>query len=145
MAAHGARAESARSAESTESGPSVGSGESTSAIRGLLAALADALTTRLDLAAVELEIHLHSMMQALLWIGAAVGCALLAFTCAVASLIVMLWDTHRLVGLLAGTAAFVLLAAVFAFLGLRALRAQPAVLEGSLEELREDQRSVLGE
>jgi uncharacterized membrane protein YqjE len=63
----------------------------------------------------------------------------------VAALIVMLWDTHRLLGLLVGTAAFVLLAAVFGVLGVRALRAQPAVLEGSLQELHEDQRRVLGE
>jgi len=117
-------------------------GAPASALGGLLGAAFDALRTRLDLAAVELEIHLLSLVRVLVWLMAAVACALLAVAFAVTALVVALWDTHRTLGLIGGTLAFLALAGVCAALGARTLRRQPGVLEGSLQQLREDRRGV---
>jgi len=114
------------------------------AVRGLFAALLEALRTRLDLAAVELELHLRGLLRLLVWGVGAVACAMLALGFGVMALIVAFWDTHRMVALLGGSVLFVALAALFGYLGARALRSQPELLEGSLEQLREDQRRVGG-
>ena len=91
------------------------------ALQGLLTAGIEALRTRLELAAVELEIHLG-----------------------VTALIVALWNTHRMLGLLGGSVVFVALAALLGYLGLRTLRNRPGPLEGSLAQLAEDERRVGG-
>ncbi|HEY0768214.1 MAG TPA: phage holin family protein [Steroidobacteraceae bacterium] len=108
-------------------------------LSGLLGAGLDAMRTRLDLAAVELEIHLLALMQVLVCLIGALGCALLALAFGATTVIVALWDTHRTVGLLGGTALFVGLAVLFGALGVRTLRKQPRVLESTLQELRKDQ------
>ena len=86
----------------------------------------------------------NSMFQRLDPTCVAVACALLAFAFAVSALIVALWDTHRILGLLGGTAAFIVLATLCGVLAARLLREQPKVLEGSLQQLREDQRRGAG-
>jgi uncharacterized membrane protein YqjE len=115
-----------------------------SAFGGLLGAGLDALRTRLDLAAVELEIHLLALLRVLVCLIGAVACALVALAFAVITLIAALWDTHRTLALLGGTVLFVALAVLLGALGARTLRNQPRVLEGSLQQLREDQRRAEG-
>jgi uncharacterized membrane protein YqjE len=114
-------------------------------LRGLFAAALEALRTRLDLAAVEFEIHLHTLLRVLVWALGAVACALLALVFGITALVVALWDTHRMLALLGGCVLFVALAVVLGWLGARALRTQPSLLEGSLAQLREDQRRAGGE
>src|SRR6516162_4815066 len=113
-------------------------------VRGLFAALLDALHTRLELAQVELEIHLRALLRSLIWAVGAVACAMLGVTCGVMALIVALWNTHRMLGLLGGMVAFVGLAALFGYQGMRALRVRPGALEGSLAQLAEDERRARG-
>ena len=115
------------------------------ALRGLFAAALEMLRTRLDLAAVEFEIHLHTLLRALVWALGAVACALLALVFGLTALVVALWDTHRMLALLGGSALFVALAVILGLLGARSLRNQPPVLEGSLAQLREDQKRAGGE
>ncbi len=113
-------------------------------VRGLAAAGIEALRTRLDLAAVELEIHVLLLLRMLAWIVAAVACLLTALAFGATALIVALWNTHRMLGLLGGSAAFILLGALLLWLGLRSVRNRPGLLAGSLEQLGEDQRRVSG-
>ena len=114
------------------------------AIRGLLASGLDALRTRLDLAAVEVEIYLLRVVQMLLWALAALSCALLALVFGLVSVVVALWDTHRMAGLLGGTLLFVVLAVVFGTIGVRTFRKRPGILDGTLEQLGHDQRNAKG-
>ena len=114
------------------------------ALRGLFAALLQALHTRLELAGVELEIHLRALVRSLIWGVGAVACAMLALAFGMLALIAALWSTHRMLALLGGTLTFVLLAALFGYLGARALRIHPDVLEGSLEQLSKDERQARG-
>jgi len=109
-------------------------------LRALLGAGVEALRTRLELAAVELEIHLLSLVQVLVWLMAALACALLALVFGITTLVLALWDTHRTAGLIGATGLFFALALVCAWLGARILRRQPRILESSLEALREDQQ-----
>ena len=111
-------------------------------VRGLAAASIEALRTRLDLAAVELEIHVLLLLRMLAWIVGAVACLLLALAFGATALIVALWNTHRMLGLLGGSAAFILLGALLIWLGLRSVRNRPGLLSGSLEQLAEDQSRV---
>jgi uncharacterized membrane protein YqjE len=113
------------------------------ALRGLFAALLQALHTRLELAGVELEIHLRALVRSLIWGVGAVACAMLALAFGMLALIAALWSTHRMLALLGGTLIFVLLAALFGYLGARALRIRD-VLEGSLEQLAKDERQARG-
>ena len=114
------------------------------ALRGLLAAGLDALRTRLDLAAVEVEIYLIRFVRMILWLIAAVACALLALVFGLVTIVVALWDSHRMLGLLGGTGLFVVLAVVFGIVGARTFRGRPNVLAGSLEQLEHDHRSAKG-
>jgi uncharacterized membrane protein YqjE len=122
----------------------MGGGSHVGALRGLLAAGLDALKTRLDLAAVEVEIYLLRVVQMVLWAIAALACALLALVFGLVTIVVALWDTHRMLGLLGGTGLFVVLAALFAYIGARTFRGRPNVLAGSLQQLEHDQRSAKG-
>ncbi len=121
-----------------------GTPESPGVVRGLFAALLEALHTRLELAGVELELHLRAVLRSLIWALGAVACAMLGVAFGVLALIAALWNTHRMLALLGATLAFILLAALFGYFGMRALRVQPGVLEGSLEQLAEDERRARG-
>jgi uncharacterized membrane protein YqjE len=118
--------------------------EPAGAVRGLVAALLEALHTRLELAGVEVEMHLRALLRSLIWAVGAVACAILALGFGMFALVAALWDSHRTLALLGGTVLFTLLGALFGFLGARALRVHPDVLEGSLEQLAEDERRARG-
>jgi uncharacterized membrane protein YqjE len=109
-----------------------------------MAGVIEALRTRLDLAAVELEIHLLLLVRLLAWILGALACALLALAFGVTALIAALWDTHPALALLGGSGLFVVLAALLGYIGIRSIRRTGGALEGSLEQLAEDQRRVGG-
>jgi uncharacterized membrane protein YqjE len=114
------------------------------ALRGLLAAVLDALRTRLDLAAVEFEIHLLGLMRLLLWAVAALACVLLGLLFALVALVAALWDTHRMLALLGGSGIFLAAGVGLAYLAVRSLRGQRGILDGSLQQLAEDQRRAGG-
>jgi uncharacterized membrane protein YqjE len=113
-------------------------------VRGLLQVAFEALRTRLDLAAVELEIQLLLLVRLLAWFLGALACALLGLLCAATALIVALWNTHRMLGLLGGSAAFLALAALLGYLGVRTLRRESGPLDASLGQLAEDARRAGG-
>lgn len=109
-------------------------------LRGLLAAALDALHTRLELASVELEIHLIGLVRLLLLAVAAILCALLGLAFGIVALIATLWDSHRVLGLLGGGVAFLVLGLVCALLGARIFYRRPGILADSLGQLERDQR-----
>src|SRR5690242_11119987 len=122
----------------------MGGGSHIGALRGLLAAGLDTLKTRLDLAAVEVEIYLIRIVTMILWAIAAVACALFALVFGLVTIVVALWDSYRMAALLGGTALFVVLAVVFGLIGARTFRGRPNVLEGTLQQLDHDHRSAKG-
>ena len=113
-------------------------------VREFMVALIEALHTRLELAGIEFEIHLRALLRSLVFAVSAVACAMLGVTCGVMALIVALWNSHRMLGLLGGMVVFIALAAILGYQGARALRVHPDVLEGSLEQLAKDERRARG-
>lgn len=113
-------------------------------IRGLLAAVIDSFKTRLDLAAVEAEIYLVYLAQLLLWGFAAVACALLAIVFALTAVVIAVWQTHRMAGLLGSMAVLVVLAVICGYIGARIFRARPPLLAGTLGQFEHDERRVSG-
>ena len=124
--------------------PSPGAHREAGPLRALLAAVLEAIGTRLELASIELEINLLGMLHALLWALAAMLCGLAALAFGVVALIAALWSTHRMLGLLAGGLSFVVLAVVFGWLGARSFHRRPGLLCDSLEQLERDRRRAAG-
>jgi uncharacterized membrane protein YqjE len=118
--------------------------EHTASFRGLLSTLIDALKTRLDLLTVESEIYLRRVLQALIWAFAAISCALLAFVFVIVAVIAVLWDTHRMLGILSGAAFFVVLAGIFGAMSTRRMRGRPPILEHTIDELEHDRQRMRG-
>jgi uncharacterized membrane protein YqjE len=113
-------------------------------LQGLLAAALDALRTRLELAAVELEIHLIGLARSLIWAVAAILCALLGLVFGIVALIATLWDSHRVLGLVGGGLAFLVLALVCALMAARIFYRGRGILADSLGQLERDQRRAGG-
>jgi hypothetical protein len=80
-----------------------------------LSTLIDTLVARLGHAA-----------RALLWLIAALVCAMVAGVLGMTALIVSLWDARPVVALVAAGIGLAILAALFGVIGARRLRAQPA-------------------
>lgn len=113
-------------------------------VRGLLAAILDSVKTRLDLAAVESEIYLVYVAQLLLWGFAAVACALLAIVFALTAVIIALWETHRMAGLVGSMVVLLVLAVICGMIGARIFRGRPPLLAGTLAQFEHDQRRMAG-
>ena len=113
-------------------------------IRGLLAAIIESFKTRVDLAAVEAEIYLVYVAQLLLWGFAAVACALFAIVFALMAVVIAVWTTHRMAGVIGSIAILLILAAVCGFIGARIFRQRPPLLAGTLGQFEHDQRRVAG-
>jgi len=127
-----------------DAGAEAGGPEGPGRIRGLLAAIIASFKTRVDLAAVEAEIYLVYVAQLLLWGFAAVACALLAIVFALTAMIIALWTTHRMAGLLGSMFVLLILAAICGYVGARIFRARPPLLAGTLGQFDHDQRRVGG-
>lgn len=127
-----------------EPGAEAGGSRGPGLIRGLLAAIIDSFKTRVDLAAVEAEIYLVYVAQLLLWGFAAVACALLAIFVALMAVVIAVWTTHRMAGLVGSILVLLLLAGICGFIGARIFRARPPLLAGTLGQFDHDQRRVAG-
>ncbi|MDE2450819.1 MAG: phage holin family protein [Gammaproteobacteria bacterium] len=112
--------------------------------RGLIATILDSAKTRLDLAAVEAEIYLVYVAQLLLWGFAAVACALLAIVFALTAVVIAVWTTHRMAGLIGSMVVLLLLAVICGMIGARIFRGRPPLLAGTLGQFEHDQRRVRG-
>ena len=113
-------------------------------VRGLLATIIDSLKTRVDLAAVEAEIYLVYVAQLLLWGFAAVACALLAIVFALTAVVIAVWTTHRMAGLIGSMVVLLVLAVICSLIGARIFRGRPPLLAGTLGQFEHDQRRVAG-
>ncbi|WP_020656323.1 phage holin family protein [Massilia niastensis] len=100
--------------------------------------------TRLELAAVELQEETQRLFGYLAWALAAAFLAAGAVVLAVLFVLVLFWDSHRLLAVGGMTALFAL-ASMFTLAKLRAgLASRPPLLGATLAELRKDMESVKG-
>ena len=101
--------------------------------------------TRLELAAVELQEETQRLFGYLAWALAAAVLALGALVLAVLFVLVLFWDTHRLLAVGGMTVLFAL-GCGFAVMKLRTgLASRPPLLGATLAELRKDVEFAKGE
>jgi uncharacterized membrane protein YqjE len=82
--------------------------------------------------------------QLLLWGFAAVACALLAIVFALTAVVIAVWTTHRMAGLIGSMVVLLVLAVICGMIGARIFRGRPPLLAGTLGQFEHDQRRVAG-
>ena len=116
----------------------------TAAVGRIAASLLDLARTRLELASIELQEATRRLVGYLVWALAAAVLALFALGLVVLFVLVLFWDTHRLLAV-GGMAVLFALACGFAVMKLRAgLAARPPLLPATLAELRKDAAALKG-
>jgi uncharacterized membrane protein YqjE len=106
--------------------------------RGVLPLLLSMISTRLELAAIDVEAHLQATLAAMLTTFIAVVLALIAFTFVGVVVIVVFWDTHRLAAALGVLGAYGSLALFVALRARSAWNTRPPALAATLHELELD-------
>ena len=115
---------------------------STSSDEGMLDLLAAMASTRLELAASDLEDHLGATATAVGYAIAAFILALIALAFAGVVIIAIFWDTHRVVASLATLAGYVVIALAFVGRARARWRARPPAFAATLRELELDREAV---
>ena len=107
-------------------------------LRRALATLIELVYTRLELVGVEVEATVRHFLGLLLWCIVALFSASLAMLMLVLTVLIALWDTHRLLaaGVITASLALVALAAVFVVR--HRVRTRPRLLAATIAELRRD-------
>lgn len=117
----------------------------TAAVRRIGADLLDLARTRLELAGIELQESGRVLLGYLAWGVAAAVLALFALWLVVVFVLVLFWDTHRLLAVGVMALLFIL-GTVCAAMKLRAgLAARGPLLPATLAELRKDAAALKGE
>lgn len=103
------------------------------------------LRTRLELAAIELQEETHRLLGYLAWGVAAAFFAVVAVLLAILFVLVLFWDTHRLLAV-GGMILLFALGSLLAFLKVKGeLSSRPPIMAATLAELRKDAQAVKGE
>ena len=125
--------------DAPEESPRVGLFDS---LKALLATLVGIAHTRVELISTEVEEQFARLVSLLAWGLVAVFFAFTGVILSAIALIVLFWDSNRVLAAAALAAAFVLLA-VIAVLGFIAkARARPRLFEASLDELAKDRSQL---
>jgi len=109
---------------------------------GVLDLLAVMASTRLELAASDLEAHLGATAASVGYAIAAFVMALIALTFAGIVIIAIFWDTHRVIASLATLGGYVLIALAFLIRARTRWRARPPAFSATLRELELDREAV---
>jgi uncharacterized membrane protein YqjE len=107
-------------------------------LRRLLSTLVLLLQTRVELLATEIEEELLRLARLLLWSAAGLLCAAFGLLWAAITVLILLWDSHRVAAALGIAVVFTGAALVSAWVVRRGLRQRPPLLAATREELRRD-------
>lgn len=112
-------------------------------LANLLATAIGIVQTRLELLSTELQEEVHRVAELMVWsvvalLAAGAGLFLLALV-----VILLFWDTHRVLAAVGVTSAFFVIAIVAAFVLRAKLRAKPPLLDATIAELKKDRDSLL--
>lgn len=111
-----------------------------------ITALAVAIAhNRLDLLSTDLEVAREQLVSVLITVLVALFCLCFGALLLALFVVVLFWDTHRLIALGAVTGLFILAGGFCLLRVLRALRAMPATFEASLAELAKDYKALKAE
>jgi uncharacterized membrane protein YqjE len=114
------------------------------ALRRALADLIRLAHTRIELVSVEMEARLLNSRHVMMWSVVALFSASLALLTLSLTVLIIFWDTHRLLAASTITACFATMAVAAALVVRRRLRERPRLLAATIEELKRDAASVDG-
>ena len=114
-------------------------------LRRMLATAAELGHTRLELASVELAAELQHVQNTLLWSIAAMFSGAIALLLLALTVLVVFWETHRLLAAFAITAFFAIFAVGATLLVRQRIRTRPQLLSATIEELKRDAAALEGE
>ncbi len=112
------------------------------AARRMLATLIAIVHTRLELFTTEIEEEIHRAASILLWSLVALFFGSLTVLMLAVTVLVVFWDTNRILAASLITGTFLLLTAVFALLARARLRAKPHFMSASIAELKRDREAL---
>ena len=104
-------------------------------LSGLVVAIAH---NRLNLLSTDLEIARERTVSVLMMVLVALFCLCFGALLLALFVVVIFWDTHRLIALGGVTGLFLLIGGIYLWRVLRALKRMPATFEASLTELAKD-------
>ena len=108
-----------------------------------IAALVVAIAhNRLNLISTDLEIAREQTVSVLMMVLVALFCLCFGALLLALFVVVIFWDTHRLIALGAVTGLFILFGGVCLWRVLKALKSMPATFEASLAELAKDYKQL---
>jgi uncharacterized membrane protein YqjE len=108
----------------------------------LVATLVGVAHTRLELLSTELQREMHRVAEILVWTLVALLCAGIGLFLLALAIIVIFWDTHRVLAAVLVTGAFFGFAAIAGFVLRAKLRAKPRLIDATLTELAKDRDSL---
>ena len=111
-----------------------------------ITALAVAIAhNRLNLLSTDLEIARERTVSVLIMVLVALFCLCFGALLLALFVVVIFWDTHRLIALGGVTGLFILIGGVCLWRVIQALKSMPATFEASLAELAKDYKSLKAE
>ena len=108
-------------------------------LSGLVVAIAH---NRLNLLSTDLEIAREQTVSVLIMVLVALFCLCFGALLLALFIVVIFWDTHRLLALGSVTGLFLLVGGVYLLRVIRALKRMPATFEASLSELAKDYKHL---
>ena len=97
---------------------------------------------RLNLLSTDLEIAREQTVSVLMMVLVALFCLCFGALLLALFVVVIFWDTHRLIALGCVTSLFLLIGGIYLWRVLRALKRMPATFEASLTELAKDYKTL---
>ena len=97
---------------------------------------------RLNLLSTDLEIARERTVSVLMMVLVALFCLCFGALLLALFVVVIFWDTHRLIALASVTGLFLLVGSIYLWRVLRALKRMPATFEASLTELAKDYKAL---
>ena len=97
---------------------------------------------RLNLLSTDLEIAREQTVSVLMMVLVALFCLCFGALLLALFVVVIFWDTHRLIALGSVTGLFLLVGSIYLWRVLRALKRMPATFEASLTELAKDYNAL---
>jgi uncharacterized membrane protein YqjE len=111
-------------------------------LKNLTVTLIAIIHTRLELLSTDLEEGRERLISLLAMIFVSLFCLCFGAVLLTLLIVVIFWDTHRLLALGTLTGLFIAAGAVLGIMALRALKSMPRMFEASLAELIKDHQEI---
>ena len=114
-------------------------------LRAMLANLLALLQVRVELLTTELSAEVQRAVGVVVWAFVALFFGGLSVLMLALTVVIAVWDEHRLLAAGSFAAAFLLVTATAAFVVRNRIRSRPRLLAATLDELRRDRDALAGE